>query len=109
MLPELLPIGGNIHGKNTYAPIDIGNLTGGVFNAASLLEGNNAACLVLQAVQILVPDALSDLVGLVGVIVSKLVDGIGPLLNGLTCPQLTKMDRSILKQKRGYKRIRRTV
>ncbi|KAJ7024073.1 hypothetical protein C8F04DRAFT_1303402 [Mycena alexandri] len=101
--PELLLFGGNINGTNTYAPIDIGNLTGGVFNTASLLEGDNAACFVFQALQILVPDALSGLAGVVGVIVSKLLDVLGPLLAGLTCPKLTTMNREILEQYPGYR------
>ncbi|KAJ7758834.1 hypothetical protein DFH07DRAFT_772411 [Mycena maculata] len=59
--PELVLIGGNVNGVNTYAPININNLTRGVYNEESLLEGSSAACFVLQATQILVPDALSDL------------------------------------------------
>ncbi|KAJ7155613.1 hypothetical protein C8R46DRAFT_1295367 [Mycena filopes] len=107
--PELLLIGGNINGVNTYAPIDVGNLTGGVYNALTLLEGDNAACFALQALQILVPDALSGLAGIVEGIVSKLIDAVAPLLDGLTCPRLTTLDRSILEQYPGYRRTSHAV
>ncbi|KAJ7736256.1 hypothetical protein B0H16DRAFT_1466695 [Mycena metata] len=87
--PELLLIGGNIH--------------------AMLLEGDNAACFVLQGVQILVPDALSCLVGLIAGIVSKLVGAVQPILDGLTCPQLTTIDTSLLEQYPGYQHTSRGV
>ena len=107
--PEVLLIGGNINGVNTYAPIDIGNLTGGVYSAESLLEGDNAACFVFQAVQILIPDALSGLAGTVNIIVSKLLDATGPILAGLTCPELNTLNTTILEQYPGYNRTSHAV
>ncbi|KAF7342399.1 hypothetical protein MVEN_01828900 [Mycena venus] len=107
--PELLLIGGNTNGVNTYAPIDVGNLTGGIYSAESLLKGNNAACFVFQAVQILVPDALSGLAEIVDIIVSKLLDAIGPLLVGLTCPELKTIDRTMLERYPGYRRTTHAV
>ncbi|KAJ7676693.1 hypothetical protein DFH06DRAFT_1317307 [Mycena polygramma] len=102
--PETLLIGGNINGVNTYAPIDIHNLTGGVYNAAMLLEGDNAACFAYQALQILVPDALSGLAGIVDNIVTKILDAVGPLLASLTCPELRSIDRSVMERYPGYRR-----
>jgi hypothetical protein len=107
--PELLTIGGNINGTNTYAPIDIGNLTGGVYNAETLLEDDNAACFVLQALQILVPDALSGLAGFVDIIVTKLSEMTGPLLAQLTCPELDALNTSMLEQFPGYRRTSHAV
>ncbi|KAJ6512282.1 Chloroperoxidase [Mycena vulgaris] len=102
--PELLLVGGNVAGVNTYAPIDIGNFTGGVYSAALLLEGDNAACFALQALRILVPDALAPLGGAVGAIVAKIVQATGPLLAGLTCPELTTLDRDMLERYPGYQK-----
>ncbi|KAJ7473148.1 Chloroperoxidase [Mycena galericulata] len=107
--PELLSIGGNVNGVNTYAPIDIQNLTGGVYNAEMLLDGNNAACFVFQAVQILVPDTLSILGELVDVIVNKLLEALSPILDGLTCPDLNSMDHSVFERYPGYARTRYSV
>ncbi|KAJ6566677.1 Chloroperoxidase, partial [Mycena capillaripes] len=53
--PRILVFGGNTHGPNTFAPIDLGNFTNGVYNAEALLQGNNAACFVFQATRVLFP------------------------------------------------------
>ncbi|KAJ3883945.1 hypothetical protein F5051DRAFT_464271 [Lentinula edodes] len=47
--PEFLSVGGNTGQVNTFAGVDFANLTGGVFSASTLLEGNNLGCFVLQA------------------------------------------------------------
>ena len=39
--PELLVIGGNTGKVNTFTGVDVTDLSGGVFNGATLLEGNN--------------------------------------------------------------------
>ncbi|KAJ7243253.1 hypothetical protein C8J57DRAFT_1525712 [Mycena rebaudengoi] len=90
--PELLTIGRNISGTNTYAPIDIGNLTGG-------------GC----ALQILVPDALSWLAGFVDAIVTKLLEMTGPLLAQLTCPELDVLNKSMLEKFPGYRHTSHAV
>jgi hypothetical protein len=107
--PELLIIGGNVHGVNSFAPIDINNLTGGVYSATKLLEGNNAACFVFQAVQILIPDALSKVAGLVGEILGDLLGVIEPILGDLTCPELSELDTSVLERYPGYRRTSHAV
>ncbi|KAJ6484811.1 hypothetical protein C8R45DRAFT_1147804 [Mycena sanguinolenta] len=66
--PQLLAIGGNVNGVNTHAPIDIENLTGSVYCAEALLQGDNAACFAHQALQLLVPDALNGLASFVDII-----------------------------------------
>ncbi|KAJ7304862.1 oxidase-like protein [Mycena albidolilacea] len=107
--PELLIIGGNVDGVNSFAPIDINNLTGGVYSATKLLEGNNAACFVFQAVQIMIPDALSKVAGLVGGILGDLLDVIEPILGDLTCPELSELDTSVLERYPGYRRTSHAV
>ena len=42
--PRLLDVGGNTNGVNTFAGLDLGNLTGGVINGQNLLQGDNFAC-----------------------------------------------------------------
>ncbi|KAJ6476002.1 putative oxidase [Mycena vitilis] len=107
--PETLLIGGNINGVNTYAPMDIYNLTGGVYNAAMLLEGDNAACFLYQTLQILVPDALTGLAGIVETIVTPLFNVVRPILAGLTCPELKSIDRSVMERYPGYRRTSHAV
>jgi hypothetical protein len=43
-------IGGNTGKPNTFTGVNIADLTGGVFNAETLLEGNNLMCFAFQAV-----------------------------------------------------------
>ncbi|KAJ3804494.1 Chloroperoxidase, partial [Lentinula aff. lateritia] len=42
--PQFLSIGGNTGQVNTFTGVDVADLTGGVYNAATLLEGNNFQC-----------------------------------------------------------------
>ncbi|KAJ6620976.1 Chloroperoxidase [Mycena sp. CBHHK59/15] len=107
--PQLLLVGGNTHGVNTYAPLDIANFTNGVYSAATLLDRNNAACFVFQATRLLVPDALNSLQDLVMVLVQKVVDAVEGMLAVLTCPELTGVNQAMLEHYPGYKRTNRPV
>jgi hypothetical protein len=42
--PTLLSIGGNTNGMNSFAGLDIGDITGGVYNSHNLLQGDSFAC-----------------------------------------------------------------
>jgi hypothetical protein len=46
--PKFLDVGGNTGTTNSFAGVDVKDLTGGVFNSADLLKGNNLACFVYQ-------------------------------------------------------------
>ncbi|CAE6341219.1 unnamed protein product [Rhizoctonia solani] len=93
--PEFLSIGGNTGKVNSFAGVNIGNITGGVYNSVNLLEGNNLVCFAFQAAQQAMPDVLKgimgDLTAALGLWTTKLV----PILSGLGCPQLTKYDGSV--------------
>ncbi|EAT76897.2 hypothetical protein SNOG_15802 [Parastagonospora nodorum SN15] len=89
-------IGGNTGEPNTFTGVNIADLTGGVFNAATLLEGNNAMCFAFQAVHSAAPDILKGLLGNVVLAVSKLTDALDPILAQLGCPQMAKYDKSLL-------------
>lgn len=92
--PQFLDIGGNTGKVNTFTGVDIQNLTGGLLNAATLLEGDNAICFAFQSLQNAVPDLVKDtLVGLVGAL-DKLDSSISSTLSTLTCPELNKFDTS---------------
>lgn len=78
--------------------MDVGDLTGGVFNAATLLEGNNLACFAYQVVSIASPDIISG--GILGTLaqsaIKTLTDALSPVLATFSCPQLVKYDKSLL-------------
>lgn len=96
-VPYIIAIGGNTGKPNTFVGVDIGDLTGGVFNAQTLLEGNNLACFAFQAISIASPDILRG--GILGELaqtaVQTLTDALSPVLATFNCPQLIKYDKSL--------------
>jgi hypothetical protein len=92
-------LGGNTGEPNTFTGVDIADLTGGVFNAATLLEGNNLMCFAFQALSAAAPDLLRGLFGNVLAAVEKLTGALNEaVLQPLGCPQLTKYDASLLQK-----------
>jgi hypothetical protein len=75
--------------------VDIGDLTGGVFNAATLTQGNNFACYVYQLAAQAKPDILLGAL-------DALTDAIGKAVSGLGCPQLQAIDTKQLEALPGY-------
>jgi hypothetical protein len=67
-------------------------MTNGVFNGASLLEGNNLACFFLQATQAGLVDAGSPLTGALGQALDLLRNTLGPQVSQLSCPQLRSLN-----------------
>ena len=101
--PQFLSVGGNTGKTNTFTGVDIENLTGGVYNAKTLLEGDNAICFAFQAVQNAAPDVLKGIVFDVPGSMKQLTAGIAQALSGLTCPELGKYDISQFSQYPGAK------
>lgn len=95
--PEFLAIGGNTGKANSFAGVNVGNITGGVYNSADLLQGNNLICFGFQAAQQAIPDVLKGPLGDSTAAISLLTTKIAPILSGLGCPQLTKYDGSVFK------------
>jgi hypothetical protein len=96
--PELVKLGGNAGEPNTFTGVNLEDLTGGVFNAANLLEGNNLLCLAFQVASEAGPDILRGLVGNVLTAVTKLTDALNPVIQSLSCPQLVKYDASLFQK-----------
>jgi hypothetical protein len=69
-------------------------LTEGVFNAASLLEGDNAICFAFQALQQAAPDLLRGLVMNVAGTMSQFDGVVTDFLSRLGCPELNSYDVS---------------
>ncbi|OAG39748.1 hypothetical protein AYO21_06023 [Fonsecaea monophora] len=86
--PQLASIGGNTGTVNSFTPLDISDLTGGVLNAETLLQGNNLLCFALQIVDTVSPDSLSPLYSTLAVPLKLLTDALGSALDPLTCPPL---------------------
>lgn len=90
-------IGGNTGAPNFFTGVDVAKLTDGVFNAETLLEGNNLMCFAFQAVSTGGPDILRGLLGNALAAVQKLTDALNPVIGALGCPQLVKYDAALLK------------
>jgi len=97
--PKFLDIGGNQGGKtNNFAGVELEDLTGGVFNSADLLKGNNLGCFVFQVVAQVKADFL-----LAGVL-TTIQDVVGGIIGKLACPQLQGIDEQLLEQFPGYQK-----
>ena len=91
-LPEATPrltsrsIGGNLGKVNSYAGVDLSDLTGGVLNLTKLLEGNNLLCFVFEIVKTVAPNSLSTLFKIIEVPLKLVTDTLGAAILDLTCP-----------------------
>lgn len=83
--PELLSVGGNTGTVNSYAGIDLEDLTGGVFNLNNLLEGNNLVCFALEVVKLVGPNMMSSALKTLATPLELLDQVVAPLLD-LDCP-----------------------
>ncbi|CAE6416021.1 unnamed protein product [Rhizoctonia solani] len=93
--PELLSIGGNTGRANSFAGVNLGNITGGAYNAVNLLEGNNLMCFACQAAQQAMPDVLGGPTRDTTSATELWNSNITPIMSGLSCPNLTKYDGSV--------------
>ena len=93
--PGVINIGGNTGTVNSFAGVDLGNLTGGVYSSPSLLQGNNLACFFLQATQQSLVDSAYPLLEPVGVLNAYLTKHLGPLTSKLSCPQLKSFNNEL--------------
>lgn len=87
--PNTLRIGGNTGTTNSFTGVDVGDLSGGVFNAATLFQGNNLACFAIQAAQAGGIDQLDGVLSTVQNLVKPLTDQLSGALSSLGCPQLS--------------------
>lgn len=95
--PKFLNIGGNTGTTNSFTGVDVTDLTGGVYNAQTLAEGNNFACFVYQFAAQVKPDVALA-------VLNRLTSLVGDLVGDLACPQLEGFDEDLLMQFPGYSR-----
>ncbi|KAI3318992.1 hypothetical protein HD806DRAFT_539693 [Xylariaceae sp. AK1471] len=62
----LLSIGGNQGAVNRFVGVDIADLTGGILNSTSFLEGSNFVCFALNVLKTIVPNSLLTAFRLLG-------------------------------------------
>lgn len=86
--PETLSIGGNTGTVDSYAALDLGNITGGVYNAATLLEGHNLPCFIFESLLAAAPDVLKGGYSDPSGPMSTLLDSVGTLIGNYSCPPI---------------------
>ncbi|CAF9909710.1 MAG: hypothetical protein GOMPHAMPRED_006846 [Gomphillus americanus] len=101
--PGTLKFGGNTGKVNTFTGVDVSDLTGGVYNAATLFQGNNFQCFAFQIAQNGIPSFLKGPLSEVNKIVAYVGGYFAPLLSGLNCPQLGAYDQGLFNSFPGYK------
>jgi len=104
--PIFASVGGNTGKVNTFTGVNPADLTGGVFNGATLLQGNNLWCYALQTSQILAPDALKGLFSNLQPALSKLSGAIGKVTSNFGCPQLTEVDKNQFSKFPGFTELK---
>lgn len=97
MYPGILRFGGNTGTTNSFVGADLGNLTKGVFDSESLLEGNNLSCFLLQTTQAGLVDAASPLLEPLGKTLDFLSSNLGPQIEALQCPELQSLNNEVFK------------
>ncbi|KEQ75153.1 Cloroperoxidase [Aureobasidium namibiae CBS 147.97] len=90
--PVLASIGGNTGKVDTFTGLDLENITGGVLNAVTLLEGNNLVCFVLQIVKTFSPNSLSSLFKTLEAPLKLVSDAVLDPLLSLNCPAFKDME-----------------
>ena len=100
--PNTLKVGGNTGTVNSFTGVDIGNLTGGVYNADTLLEGNNFGCFVFQGLQQVIPDALQGVLSDIAPFLDTVNNILTPLIGSLDCPTLDEYNQGLFNQFPGY-------
>lgn len=92
--PQFLDIGGNTGTTNSFTGIDIEDVTGGLLNAKTFAQGNNAACYAFQLLLQAGPDSLEGPAELLTAALSKLTTSIGGAMAALDCPDLQGIQAS---------------
>ncbi|KAM5341513.1 hypothetical protein ACJ41O_014544 [Fusarium nematophilum] len=83
--PEVLSIGGNTNGVNTFTGINLADVSGGVLNGKNLLQGNNLICFALNAVKTVSPNALSSLYATLSSVTDLLFAALEPVMGAMNC------------------------
>lgn len=90
--PEMFSIGGNTGKVDSYAALDLGNLTGGIYNSADLLEGNNLWCFVFQSLLAAAPDVLEGGYSNPSGPMATLLDSVNTIIGDYACPAIETLN-----------------
>ncbi|CCF36009.1 oxidase [Colletotrichum higginsianum] len=89
--PQMGSIGGNMGKVNSFAGVDLSDLTGGVLNLAKLLEGNNLLCFVFEVLKTASPNSLSTVFAIIEKPLALVTDALSAAVLSLACPAFKDM------------------
>ncbi|KAK4561539.1 hypothetical protein LTR86_004857 [Recurvomyces mirabilis] len=101
--PNTLKFGGNTGAVNTFTGVNVANLSGGVYSADNLFQGNNFGCFAFSLLEQGVPNLLSKPLNQLAPVTDLLNKYIGPILGGLSCPQQGNYSFGVFDHFPGYK------
>lgn len=104
--PEFLSVGGNTGTVNSFVGLDPANLTGGVYDAETLTEGNNALCYGFQVGVQALPDLLEGLFTDVDAAADAIGAAVNQATDSLGCPQLNTVVKGQFDQYPGYAKLK---
>jgi hypothetical protein len=88
---------------NSFAGVDTGDLTSGVFNSAALLDPTKGACFLYQASLAAMPSAAAPALGALGSVLGWALNQLGPDMQRLGCPELATFDNTLFNNFPGAK------
>lgn len=100
--PEFASIGGNTGKTNSFAGVDPKDLTGGVYDLASLFEGNGLLCFALELTIQETPDLVSNLFMDIEGAVEKITSTFGNASDSLGCPKVSSGSKKQYEKFPGY-------
>lgn len=76
---------------NSFAGVNLADLTGGVLNLTKLLEGNNLLCFVFEILKTASPNSLSTIFTIIEAPLKLVTDTVGAAILNLACPAFKDM------------------
>jgi hypothetical protein len=104
--PQFTSLGGNTGTTNSFVGIDPANLTMGVYNADTLLQGNNLICYGLEASLMQTPDILTGLYSDTDTAADAFGTAINKVTGALGCPGLNAINKGQFEKYPGYTKIK---
>ncbi|CZR69201.1 uncharacterized protein PAC_19101, partial [Phialocephala subalpina] len=86
---------GSVNGVNTYAGVNLTDLTAGTYNLDTLFEGDNFACFSFQTQDQAVPDVSKNGLNVIADAVGLINKYSNNILAESSCPQLAGYDDSL--------------
>ncbi|KAJ7785223.1 Chloroperoxidase [Mycena maculata] len=96
--PRTMIPGGNMGTVNSFEPMDLTALTGGVYTEDTLFQGKNLRCFCFQVMQLATPEQVGAAAFLAG-------GSIADALEEWMCPELKGLNETMYEKYPGYKKV----